>query len=500
MSRRKNKGQSSPGKPEPKIGADGPEKYRFFLSGEEFARLEAALQKRLEPAFRINPLKVVPQLALEDWQARYAWQVHPVPFCDTGWWVSHSPAPISQTIEHRLGLYYIQDAASMLPVELFDWQAVKKPLILDMAASPGGKTTHLVSKTGDQGLVMANDSSHSRVTALRLVLQTWGAASSVVTSFPGEKFGDWFPETFDRVLLDAPCSMHNLRSTDSHPVRPISEKERASLAVRQAHLLASAFMAVKPGGQVVYSTCTLAPDEDEGVLQALLDRFPSGTVTIENVHRRLPVPAPALASDGKVIYDPEVQHAARLWPHLYDTSGFFAALITKLDSVGVGSQSSPSRPLEKTGLERQSVREENQLGQQLIDQFGYDLSATLEMLDLSLWKRGGVIFSIANPFLERFRDFPFEAAGLLLGEQTPQGFQLSHEWVARFSMHFKQGRYCISEEIVPAWLRGEDIHDLPTGGFPAGSLVIVVDSQDRLLGRGKVQTRRLKNLLPRRLG
>ena len=66
-------------------------------------------------------------------------------------------------------------------------------------------------------------------------------------------------------------------------------------------------------------------------------------------------------------------------------------------------------------------------------------------------------------------------------------------------MHFKQGRYCISEEIVPAWLRGEDIHDLPTGGFPAGSLVIVVDSQDRLLGRGKVQPRRLKNLLPRRL-
>jgi 16S rRNA (cytosine1407-C5)-methyltransferase len=498
MSRRKNKGQRSQVKPALKTGVDGPEKYRSLLSEDEFTRLEAALQKPLEPALRVNPLKVDPRQALDDWKERYSWQVRNVPFCDNGWWVSQSSPPVSQTIEHRLGFYYIQDAASMLPVELFDWQPSSRPLVLDMAASPGGKTTHLVSKTGDQGLVMANDSSHSRITALRLVLQTWGAASSVVTSFPGEKFGDWFPETFDRVLLDAPCSMHNLRSTDSHPVRPISEKERSALAVRQAHLLASAFVAIKPGGQVVYSTCTLAPEEDEGVLQALLDRFP-GAVRIENVHQRLSIPAPGLASDGAKSFDPQVQHAARLWPHLYDTSGFFAALITKLASVDRPVQPPPSRPLEKTGLERITAREENLLVQQLIDQFGYDLTSTLERHDLSLWKRGGVIFSIANPFLDRFRDFPFEAAGLLLGEQTPQGFQLSHEWVARFSMYFKQGRYCVPEEAIPAWLRGEDLHGLPAGGFPTGRMVVVVDQQDRLLGRGKLQAQRLKNLLPRRL-
>jgi len=499
MSRRKNKNRGLQGTASPNIELDGPEKYRPLLSGEEFARLEAALQKPLEPALRINPLKVDPQMALKDWQARYGWQVRSVPFCDTGWWVTHSPAPISQTIEHRLGFYYIQDAASMLPVELFDWQAPHRPLVLDMAASPGGKTTHLASKTCDQGLIMANDSSHSRITALRLVLQTWGAASSVVTSFPGEKFGDWFPNTFDRVLLDAPCSMHNLRSTDSHPVRPISEKERASLAVRQGRLLASAFIALKPGGQVVYSTCTLAPEEDEGVLQALLERFPSGAVRVENIHSRLPVPAPGLVSDGRLAFNPEVQHAARLWPHLYDTSGFFAALITKLEPVNQSVQPFPSRPLEKTGLERITGREEKLLEQQLYGQFAYDLSSSLEKHNLSLWKRGGAIFSISNLFLERFRNFPFEAAGLLLGEQTPQGFQLSHEWVARFSMNFKQGRYCLPEEVVPAWLRGEDIHGLPSGGFPAGSMVIVVDRQDRLLGRGKMQAQRLKNLLPRRL-
>jgi 16S rRNA (cytosine1407-C5)-methyltransferase len=498
MSRRKQKTRGVRGQSTPGSLSDGPEKYRGLLSGEEFARLEAALQKPLETALRINPLKVDPDQALEDWKQRYAWQVRRVPYCDTGWWVSHSPAPVSQTIEHRLGFYYIQDAASMLPVELFDWQTSAGPLVLDMAASPGGKTTHMVSKTGDRGLVMANDSSRSRITALRLVLQTWGAASSVVTSFPGEKFGDWFPETFDRVLLDAPCSMHNLRSTDSHPARPISDKERASLATRQAHLLASAFMAVKPGGQVVYSTCTLAPEEDEGVLQALLNQFP-GMVRVENVRQRLPVPAPGLASDGEQIFDPQVRHAARLWPHLYDTSGFFAVLITKLDSLNLPAQPPPYRALEKNGLEGITVREENALEQQLSDEFGYDLSSSLERHSLSLWKRGGAIFAIPEPFIQQFRNFPFEAAGLLLGEETLQGFQLSHEWVARFSQQFKQGRYCLPEEAVAGWLRGEDIHGLPLDGFPAGRMVVVVDRQDRLLGRGKLQAQRLKNLLPRRL-
>jgi 16S rRNA (cytosine1407-C5)-methyltransferase len=498
MSRRKNKTHTVKGQLSPQIGSDGPEKYRTLLSGEDFARLEAALQKPLEPALRINPLKVDPRQALEYWKLRYSWQVHSVPYCDTGWWVSHSPAPISQTIEHRLGFYYIQDAASMLPVELFDWQASDRPLVLDMAASPGGKTTHLVSKIDDQGLVIANDSSRSRITALRLVLQTWGAASSVVTSFPGEKFGDWFPETFDRVLLDAPCSMHNLRSTDSHPVRSISEKERASLAVRQAHLLASAFMAVKPGGQVVYSTCTLAPEEDEEVLQSLLDQFP-GAVRVENVHRRLPVAAPGLASYISRTFDPQVQQAARLWPHLYDTSGFFAVLITKLDALDLPVQAAPYRALEKNGLEGVTGREEIALERQLSDEFGYDLSSSLERHRLSLWKRGDAIFAIPEPFIQQFRNLPFEAAGLLLGEETPLGFQLSHEWVARFSMQFKQGRYALPDEVVPAWLRGEDIHGLPPNGFPAGRMVVVVDRQDRLLGRGKLQAQRLKNLLPRRL-
>jgi 16S rRNA (cytosine1407-C5)-methyltransferase len=123
----------------------------------------------------------------------------------------------------------------MLPVDN------DQPLILDLAASPGGKTTHITSRTGDRGLVIANDASLSRLPALRSVLQNWGAINIATTSFPGEQFGDWFPECFDKVLLDAPCSMENLRSTASHPMRAISPRERQGLAQRQARLLSSAF-------------------------------------------------------------------------------------------------------------------------------------------------------------------------------------------------------------------------------------------------------------------
>ena len=170
----------------------------------------------------------------------------------------------------------------MLPPELFDLAGMPEPLVLDMAASPGGKTTHLAALTGDMGLVIANDGSRSRIPALQIVLRNWGAANQAVTCLPGETFGGLYPDTFDAVLLDAPCSMQGLRSAESHSSRTITLNEIDSLAARQLRLLESALRAAKPGGQIVYSTCTLAPQEDELVLAALLERFPR-QVRIEDV-------------------------------------------------------------------------------------------------------------------------------------------------------------------------------------------------------------------------
>ena len=201
-----------------------------------------------------------------------------------------------------------------------------------MAASPGGKTTHLAAKIDDRGVILANDSSSGRIAALRSNLQTWGSFSTALTSYPGERYGEWFPDTFDQVLLDAPCSGESLRTAERRKTRFVSQTERLQLQRRQIKLLESALQAVKPGGQVVYSTCTLAPEEDEAVLDALLDRYPQ-QIAIESVDRLLPTPAPGLTHDGHHAFHPDVSKAVRLWPQLYDTSGFFAALIRKRDVI-----------------------------------------------------------------------------------------------------------------------------------------------------------------------
>jgi 16S rRNA (cytosine1407-C5)-methyltransferase len=479
-------------------GSPIPERYAKLLPADEMDALLAELERPLSSAVRANPLKVQPQQSLQRWQAAYGWQVKPVPFCPTGWWVTEAAAPVSSTVEYRMGEYYIQDAASMLPVELFDFDDVDAPLVLDMAASPGGKTTHLVSRTADRGLVVGNDSSAGRITALRLVLAGWGAVNTAVTRFPGESFGMWYPATFDRVLLDAPCSMQGLRSLESHPMRPISDGEHIRLAARQSALLASALQTVKVGGQVVYSTCTLAPQEDEGVLDDVLRRF-AGVVEVEDLHRKLPGLQPALGADGERTFDPAVQRAARLWPHRYGTAGFFAARLRKTGSVQSENERPPQRDWVKTGLTRLRGKGETALLNWFNDQYGFDLAQVMEGQRLGLWQRQEQVFAIAEAWLEAFAGLPYQALGLPVGEQTPGGFLISHEWAARFARKFTSGRCTLNAEQAAAWLRGQDCMQIPAGDFERGQIVMVFDEQDRCYGRGKVLADRLKNIFPRRL-
>ncbi|NMB89232.1 MAG: hypothetical protein GYA17_12805 [Chloroflexi bacterium] len=474
------------------------ERFRPLLSAAEFASLLEELERPLYPALRANPLKVEPAAAVESWAQRYGWETRRVPYCDTGWWVLSHQASLGQTIEHRLGEYYLQDAASMLPVELFTWDGLDRPLVLDMAASPGGKTTHLIAKTGDHGLVLANDSSQDRLMALRLVLQTWGGVNSAATRFPGESFGLWFPDTFDRILLDAPCSMQNLRSTESHPMRSITDKERGSLAQRQARLLESALQAVRVGGQVVYSTCTLAPEEDEGVLDAVLRRF-GGAIQVDPVEARLPAPAPGLESTGEQVYHPGVAHAARFWPHRFGTSGFFAARLTKLDQIPSPQGDYPRRPLENAGLARLAPRDRQALLDLFRQMYAFELEAVLDGQGLDLWQRGESVMAVPELYLQRFPGLPVQALGLPLGDWTPNGFAPSHEWVMRFGRSFRAGRWTIEPEQVIPWLRGEDLPGQDVHDYARGTLLAIFDPDGRLLGRGRVTTERLKNLLPRRL-
>lgn len=496
MARRKSKQQSPLSSEE--ILEQQMERFQPLLDEKEWLRMLAELQMPLYQAVRANPLKVDPQQAIQQWVHNYDWTIEAVPFCSTGWWVSSSAQPISHPVEHRLGEYYIQDAASMMPVELFDFQELEAPLILDMAASPGGKTTHIVSRTGDRGLVIANDSSRDRITALRLVMQSWGAINIAATHYPGERYGAWFPETFDRVLLDAPCSMQGLRATESHNLRAISQNELLSLARRQVRLLTSALQAVKVGGQVVYATCTLSPEEDEAVLDAVLKRF-AGAVEVVNLSHQFSGVGKALSGYGDQSFDPAVQGAARLWPHRFGTAGFFTALLTKTAPFPGRQDSPPARPFERTGLRWLTRSGEDALLGRLQETYGIDFEPVLAQQGLTLWQRNQRIFALPEAYLDHFETLPFQFLGMLVGEETPSGFAPSFEWVARFGRQATTGTVILTLQQVSAWLRGEDIPGRFGGQDDRGKVLIVVDETKRLLGRGRVLSDRLKNLTPPRL-
>jgi 16S rRNA (cytosine1407-C5)-methyltransferase len=472
------------------------ERYRRLLSSSEFEQLTNAVERPLPPTLRVNTLKIGIEEARRTWPDWYGWNVQPVSFCPTGWQITDGGEELSRTLEHRMGFYYIQDAASMLPAEMFDFEGLARPLILDMAASPGGKTTHLCGKIGDSGLIVANDTSQARIGALRSNLQDWGAIGVAITNFPGERFGGWFPEMFDMALLDAPCSGESLRTAERRKTRPVSAKERQQLQQRQVRLLTSALQAVKPGGQVVYATCTLAPEEDEAVVDAVLKTFPR-QVTVENAGHILPIPAPGLTSDGSHPFDPQLQRAVRLWPHLYDTSGFFAALIRKTDSVEVAPQEKPRRSRAQSGLEEVPRAERTRIVSQLQQDYGFDLQALIEGQMLALWRRGKSVYAVPQQFLTHFADLPCSAVGMLIGDFADE-FAPSHEFVSRFFGQFTGRRMKVNEEHVKKWLAGYDLREAQETPYPFGAVVLLEDERGRYMGRGKVLRDRIRNMLPKK--
>lgn len=467
--------------------------YRQFLSAEDFARLTASLEQPRLSALRVNTLKTTPD-AVQSWAAWYGWDVQPVPFCAAGWQVTQQNVPVGQTLEHANGFYYAQDAASMLPAELFSDHSA--PLILDLAAAPGGKTTHLASRYADRGVIIANDTSAKRITALRANLQNWGVFGALITHFPGELFGGWFPEIFDRVLLDAPCSGDTLRITTGRKTRTVSDAERAQLCTRQDALLLSAFQALKPGGEIVYATCTMAPEEDEGVIDGLLRRFP-GCAEVAVVDR---VPnAPGLASDGVRDFHPQAQRAIRLWPHLYRTSGFFAALIRKTASVAVEPDPPPQRPWVDSGLQRVSDGDSTRITAQLAGDYGFDFGAVAAQAALELWAREDSVYAIPAAAAAQFGALPHAGAGFLLGQWQGERFIPAHELITRFWVNFTARRVPLDAEQTAIWLQGRDLRGVSPLDAPPGSVILCTGARGRFIGRGIVQANRVKNLLPRRL-
>ena len=473
--------------------ADQLVRFQPLLSAVELELLKTTLDQPLSPAIRLNPLKAQKDLIFS-LQHQYGWQCSPVEFCPTGFRVDTKEGPaLSDTLEYKNGLYYIQEASSMLPVELFNLENPEETLTLDMAASPGGKTTHLVSRMMDKGLILANDSSQGRIQALRIVLQHWGAENMAITRFPGESFGVWFPEVFDHVLIDAPCSMQGLRTTESHPARPITPKESRQLAKRQVALLTSALQAVRVGGEVVYSTCTLAPEEDEEVVETIAKTFGSA-VTLLNAQKFLPEPAPGINTIGGAVSQVNMENTIRLWPHRYNTAGFFACLFQRNNSFETKTKAAPSHSMEKAGFIELTIKDQKSFALEFEGGYGFPLWDYLTHNRRTLIRRDDKIFVFPRMLLERFADLPVQSAGLHLCVVTPEGIMPTFEWATRFGLQCKTVALVLEGSQASFWLKGNDLEGFIGREKQSAAIRMVTDQNGQFIGRGRLVHGVLKNL------
>ncbi len=278
----------------------------FTNSPEEFIKFKGSLLRPLKKTIRINENRVDPAVFRTKMESR-GWHFSPT---DNGrvWHVDRDDTSraLGSTLEHLRGDFYIQESSASMSVwQLADGKTHLEPYrILEMAASPGGKTTQL-SEHYPNAFIVANEFAKDRINALIDNIERMGSCNIAVTNYNGVQFRN-IPEAFDRVLLDAPCSGEGIGFKAEESLKYWNVKNVKTIARLQAKLLESGIESLKPDGELLYSTCTLNKIENEGVIEAAKARF------------------------GDAI---EVTFAKRFWPHLETAGGFFVAKIRKLKST-----------------------------------------------------------------------------------------------------------------------------------------------------------------------
>lgn len=242
------------------------ERMRLWL-GDEFESFLSAYQQEPIAGLRVNTLKI----SAEEFQRLSPFQLQPIEWCAEGFIISSEGKP-GKHAYHSAGLYYLQEPSAMAAVELLDPQPGER--ILDLAAAPGGKATQIASRMENRGLFVANEIHPRRVWELAQNLERWGTKNTIILNESPQRLADHWGAYFDRVLLDAPCSGEGLFRR-SEPARlEWSLESVQACALRQSGLLPQAARLVRPGGRLVYATCTFSLEENEQVIWNFLKDHP----------------------------------------------------------------------------------------------------------------------------------------------------------------------------------------------------------------------------------
>jgi len=291
------------------------EKYSKLTNFKEY---EEIINKFLRKSIRINTLKTTITKTKSALLKNY--KLIQIPWCKEGFWLETERRDLGNILEHQLGYVYIQDAASMLPPLILNPK--QNEIILDAAASPGSKTTQIAAIMKNKGLIIANDATYQRMMALSHNLQRCGVLNTVTTIMDARNIN----YQFDKILLDAPCSgtgtIRGLTQNSFYTVKSYSKEKIRNLAGLQKKLILKCYSNLKPKGILVYSTCSLDPEEDEEIVQFLLNNTDA---KLEKIN--LKIKSGLNLDYGN--YSQELNKCIKLWPQFYDTEGFFIAKIKK---------------------------------------------------------------------------------------------------------------------------------------------------------------------------
>lgn len=413
--------------------------------GPEYEQFLASLERPRAVALRYNPLKGErPALSFVG---------QPVPWEPEGVYYDPDARP-GLHVYHEAGVYYLQEASAMAPVALLDPQPGER--VCDLCAAPGGKTTQIAGRMGGQGFLLCNEINPKRAKILSRNIERMGVSNALVTNEHPEILAQRFPGFFDRVLVDAPCSGEGIFRKEEAAVTDWSEETVAMCARRQAEILHSAAKLVRPGGRLVYSTCTFAPAEDEEAVAAFLETHPEFAPE--------PVEAPWFVPGENASY--------RMWPHKLLGEGHFAAVLRKKEG------------------ETEEIRIEK--GEKLPKQW----DAFAKELGISLPEGKAVSFGQslfwAPEELPSLQKLKVLRPGLELGMVKKDRFEPAHALALWLKDCAKVQRYGGQSEEIKAYLHGDVVPSSVKGWC-----LVCADAYS--IGWGKGDGRVLKNHYPKGL-
>ncbi|WP_333589104.1 RsmB/NOP family class I SAM-dependent RNA methyltransferase [Ligilactobacillus acidipiscis] len=374
------------------------DKYRNLL-GEESDAFFTSFDQPSEKGFRINPLKSDPQ------KIQYALN-KPVEYTKYGYYGSVS----GKSLEHQSGYVYSQDLSAMYVAE--NVSVAPKARILDLCAAPGGKSTQVASLMNNQGLLVSNEINHARAKILAENVERIGAKNVIVLNESPARLAEVFQDYFDQILVDAPCSGEGMFRKDHQAVSYWNKDYPQQCAGRQKEILTSAYQMLAPGGSIIYSTCTFAPEEDEQVVEWLLEQYPALQIQPIKKYPGMDDGRPEFADSNSDLSD-----AVRLWPHHFKGDGHFIAKLT--DTRPKKAAVSVKKVKKKRMNQRQSLTKEQlalweDFSAVLTDGFHFSLA------DLRCYGDHLYFYQHSWPDISHLK---FMRPGLLLGQFKKKRFE-----------------------------------------------------------------------------